>query len=116
MTDELEKKRLDKQAQEEYDLAFSKLSDGQQLFFLMLYRVPRIDHLWDVKSKSLDVELFEREIAVMSPGEVHIAKFFASVWFHSNKRYGFDLVDAVSSLDDPERELIREWIADPFWP
>ncbi|MDH5327637.1 MAG: WGR domain-containing protein [Gammaproteobacteria bacterium] len=110
--DDLEQKRLKKIREQ----AFSRLSDGQKEFFLMLERVPRISHLWDIEKKALKVELFEAELGVMSSGEVHLAKFFASLWFHNNQRYGFDLVDAISALDGPERELIREWISDPFWP
>ena len=110
--DDLEQKRLGKKREE----AYSRLSGGQEEFFLMLERVPRICHLWDIEKKALNVELFEAKLGVMSSGEVHLAKFFASLWFHSNQRYGFDLVDAVSTLDGPERKLICKWIADPFWP
>jgi len=87
-----------------------------QRFFDMLEKVPRISHLWDIDKRELKVQLFVRELGVMSPGEVHIAKFFASVWFGSNELYGFDLIEAVSSLDGKEIDLIIEWIADPFWP
>lgn len=89
---------------------------SHERFFDMLDRVPRIRSLWDKESGNLDVEKFENELGVMSSGEIHMAKFFASLWFHNNKRYGFDLVDAVSSLDPAEREIIIEWIADPFYP
>lgn len=86
-------------------------------FFLMLEQVPRISHLWDRKRRELNVDLFEKELAVMSSGEVYMAKFFASLWFNDNKRYGFDLVDpAVSSLTPDERLLIVNWVANPFWP
>ena len=87
-----------------------------QRFFGMLDRVPRIKHLWDKDKRELNIELFERELGVMSHGEVHMAKFFAALWLHNNTRYGFDLIDAVSSIDAAERKLIIEWISDPFWP
>ena len=88
---------------------------SQEKFFKMLDRVPRISNLWDKKS-GLEIERFESQLCVMSSGEVHIAKFFASIWFNNNNRYGFDLVDAVASLDIPERKIITEWMCDPFWP
>jgi len=84
-------------------------------FFKMLDQVPRIKHLWDRDRRGLKVGLFEKELGVMSSGEVHLAKFFAAIWFGYN-RYGFDLVEAVSTLDDNERLLIVKWIANPFWP
>lgn len=89
---------------------------SQKRFFKMLQQVPRISHLWDEDKRELKIKLFERELGVMSSGEVVMAEFFASLWFHNNKRYGFDLVDAISRIDSPERKLIIEWIADPFWP
>lgn len=89
---------------------------SKQRFFEMVGRYPRISHLWDVVEGELKPDLFESELAVMSSGEVQIAKFFASVWFHDNSRYGFDLVDAVAVLDSNERGLIIAWIQDPFWP
>lgn len=99
----------------------SHLTGSKLEFFLMLQKVPRIAHLWDAEKKgtltgTLNVELFESELGVMSSGEVQMALFFASVWFHSNSRYGFDLVDAVSSIDQEYRELITVWIQNPFWP
>lgn len=92
------------------------MTEGQMLFFDLLDRVPRIAHLWDRNKRALKVELFEAELGVMSSGEVHLAKFFVSLWFHTNKRYGFDLVDAVSTLDRGERQVIMDWIDNPFWP
>lgn len=89
---------------------------SQKKFFELLEQVPRIKHLWDKHSRSLNIELFERELGVMSSGEVCMAKFFASVWFGNNERYGFDFVDAVAWIDTPERKLIVEWVRDPFWP
>jgi len=89
---------------------------SQQRFFEMLNQVPRIKHLWDQDTREINVEAFERELRVMSSGEIHIAKFFAAVWFNDNTRYGFDIVDAAARLDKKSLNLIRDWLADPFWP
>ncbi len=35
---------------------------------------------------------------MMSSGEVHTAKFFATVWLGTN-RYGSDLIEAVPVID-----------------
>ena len=64
----------------------------------------------------MHINKFEDALGVMSSGERHMAKFFAAVWFNDNQKYGFDLVDAVASLDVAPRKLIIEWIAKPFWP
>lgn len=89
---------------------------GHQQFFTLLHKVPRIAHLWDQKTGSMNVEAFEAELGVMSSGEVQIAKFFAALWFNNNKRYGFDLIEAIARFDTPEIKIIIEWISDPFWP
>lgn len=89
---------------------------SHERFFKMLDRVPRIKHLWNKNRGEIDIKKFEAELGVMSHGEVHMAKFFAALWFHDNQRYGFDLIDAVARIDTPERALIVEWIANPFWP
>lgn len=85
-------------------------------FFNMLESVPRLKHLWNKETKEINVTIFESELGVMSSGECHMAKFFAAVWFHDNTKYGFDLVDAVASIDKEHGALIMSWIADPFWP
>ena len=84
-------------------------------FFKLLERVPRSAALWD-KKNGFDNQAFEDALGVMSSGEVQMALFFTAVWFNDNKKYGFDIVDAVARIDKEDRELIAEWIADPFWP
>lgn len=85
-------------------------------FFMMLDQVPRIRHLWDASARTLDTELFEQEMGVLSTSEAHMARFFAAVWFGDNRRYGFDLVKAAASLGPELRQIIMDWCADPFWP
>ena len=85
-------------------------------FFNLLEQVPRSAALWDKAAKSLNTDAFERALGGMSHGEVHMAKFFAAVWFNNNEQYGFDIVDAVSCIDAEDRKLIAEWITNPFWP
>jgi len=89
---------------------------SHQRFFEMIKKVPRITHLWDIERRRMDTKTFEAELGVMSSGEVHMAKFFASVWLHDNQKYGFDLVDAVAAIDPAHCQLIIEWTADPFYP
>jgi len=88
----------------------------QMDFFDLLDQYPRLKHLWDRSKRKLNVDQFERELNLMSSGEAHIAKFFALVWFHDSTRYGFDLVSAISSIDKEDREMIADWIVNPFYP
>ncbi len=85
-------------------------------FYKMLDKVPRLSLLWDRDKNKLNADLFESELAVMSSQEVAMAKFFASLWFHNNSKYGFDVADEISSLDQEFRNLIANWCAKPFWP
>ena len=82
---------------------------------LIAQQVPRIPHFMDTEKKCLNVELFERELCVMSAGEVKMAEFFASVWFHNNGEYGFDLADAAAKIDVADLKIIITWLEDPFW-
>ena len=89
---------------------------SRQRFFAMLDSYPRLASYWDQAQECMHVEIFEQALGAMSCGERHMAKFFAAVWFNDNQKYGFDLVDAVASLDVRQRQLIMQWIAKPFWP
>jgi hypothetical protein len=89
---------------------------SQDRFFTLLDRVPRITHLWDRDERELNMALFDRSLDVMSPSECHLARFFVAVWFGDSRRYGFDFVDAVSRLDANGRQILMDWLSDPFWP
>ncbi|NIB44840.1 hypothetical protein HBA55_34990 [Pseudomaricurvus alkylphenolicus] len=90
--------------------------DNHQLFYAMINKVPRIARLWDQDTNDLKLEDFERQLGVMSSGEVQLAKFFAAVWFNDNTRYGFDVVDAVSTLNPHSRKIVIDWLIKPFYP
>ena len=88
----------------------------KELFFEMIEQIPSIAQLFDKEKSALKVSEFESALLVMSSGEVHMAKFFVSVWFNNSSRYGFDLIDAVYVIDGAWRKIIINWIADPFYP
>ena len=88
-------------------------------FFVLLGQVPRIARLWNQEKRELDIELYEASLGVLSTGEAHMARFFASVWLGGSggtDLYSFNLVDAASSLEPEWRRLICDWLVDPFWP
>ena len=88
----------------------------KELFFEMIEQIPSIAQLFDKEKSALRVSDFESALLFMSSGEVHMAKFFVSVWFNNNSRYGFDLVDALSVVNEAWRKIIINWISDPFYP
>ncbi len=89
-------------------------------FFKMIEQVPRIKHLWnsnDFGGYELNIALLDNELNVMSSGEKHITRFFVSVWFGSSDgAYDFNLVESMAYLDLKERQIIIDWMNDPFWP
>ena len=93
-----------------------KMISEYKKFYNMIDRFPRVAYLWDRKSHNLDVDAFENDLGVMSSGEVFMAKFFASVWFNRNERYGFDIIDRWWVLDQDSKQIVLDWLADPFYP
>jgi hypothetical protein len=91
------------------------MTESQLKFFNLLAFCPRLEHLWNQKTLSLKVDLFEASLGVLSPAERQLAAFFANVWLHQNK-YNFDFVNAVSLLDDENINIILQWAKNPFWP
>jgi hypothetical protein len=91
------------------------MTESQLRFFNMLALYPRLEHLWDQKTLSLKINLFEASLGVLSPAEKQLAAFFANVWLHQNK-YNFDFVNAVALLDGDNLNIIFQWAKDPFWP
>ncbi len=99
-------------------------TEGQERFYDLLQRAPRLRHLWKDEPFEMIPQLVERELDVMSPSEVQLTLFFVSVWqggnngpfFDNTGLKGFDLVDAMSHLDNDMRSIILDWSADPFWP
>jgi len=87
-----------------------------QQFYVMLNQVPWLAPYWDQNTDSMKVEKFENMLGVWSSSEVALAQFFAAVWNHNSQKYGFDVVDIASKLDPVHRQLIAEWIANPFYP
>lgn len=97
----------------------SRLSSGQCQFFQLLYNTPELSRLKDLwtpqPSPSMDLELADKAMRVLSGGEAHLLAFLANVWLRED-RYNFNLIDAVSELDEPELKIIRSWIDSPFYP
>jgi len=89
---------------------------SKERFFEMVSNYPRIAKLWNKEREELLIENLESALGVMSSGESDMTRFFVSIWFWNNKRYGFDLIDAVSRVDIQDRTVILTWVGNPFWP
>lgn len=92
------------------------MTPNQERFFLLLEEVPFLLQFWHKGSRTLKDEQFENALGVMSPGEVQIAKFFASVWCNSNDRFQFDAIEAAAKMDQQHAEIVTTWMKTPFWP
>ncbi len=66
-----------------------------------------------------DANVFHGMIGGWSSSERHAAFFILSVWnphYARQRRWTFDLVEAVSSLDSVNRAPILAWIQQPYYP
>jgi len=90
------------------------LSTTQARFALMIEPFPRIAKYWNWERRECDPEALNNAMGVMSHGERVMAQFFHSVWTHNNQ--SFDITEAGSVLDQPERQVIIDWLTNPFWP
>lgn len=62
-----------------------------------------------------DQQAVDNLLGVTSHGTAIMLRFFLGVWRNDNE-YGFDLFDAIRTLDQDHLKMITDWIADPFWP
>ena len=91
------------------------LSESQHLFFELLARAPWLTPYWNMEERACHIDRLEGAMGSWSHGEQILARFFVMVWFGQN-RMDFDLLDAASVLDHPQRILIVHWLSEPFWP
>ncbi|NCN44540.1 MAG: hypothetical protein GW898_10340 [Thiomicrospira sp.] len=54
-------------------------------------------------------------IGQLSHGQQIMVKFFVAVWLHKDP-LGFDLLEAASTLDAGNKEIIADWLMTPLWP
>ena len=71
------------------------------------------------KRQEFDADLFHDMMRGWSTSERHAGLFILTVWnphYARKRRWTFDLVDAVSSLDADNREPILIWAQNPYYP
>jgi len=92
----------------------SNLSPGQTQFKGLLERFPRLTAYWDWDKRECAYETLKENMGAMSHGERIIAQFLLGVWTHND--HDFDILEAASVLDAEARQLITDWLMEPFWP
>ena len=92
------------------------MTEEQQRFFNLLMPFHRFRHHWNQLDQSLDVESLEQDLKLMSSGEQHMAKFFASVWLGDSRIFAFDVLGAYRDLDPKSLNILRKWLKEPFFP
>jgi len=90
------------------------LSQEQAQFAVMIDSFPWLSKFWNWEKRECDIDLLEKQMQSFSHGERILAQFFLSVWTHEN--HSFDLFEATSVLDKKNREVIIDWVANPFYP
>ena len=92
------------------------MTENQIRFLTMLKPFHKLRHHWSPFDLSLDLDSFEQDLKLMSSGEKHLAKFFASIWLNDSERFPFDLIQAARTLDSRSMTVIINWLQDPFYP
>lgn len=90
------------------------LSAEQRHFQKMIKPYPRFTSYWDFESRSCELAAIEKDIGALSHGEQIMLRFFVAVWTGNNGE--FDFIDAARTLDDKERQVIVDWLANPLLP
>ena len=90
------------------------LSSGQAKFKQLLEHFPRLVPYWNWDECECAYDDLKASMGIMSHGEKVVAQFLLSIWTHKN--HDFDILEAASTLDSNARQLITDWLSDPFWP
>ncbi|WP_447907991.1 hypothetical protein [Serratia fonticola] len=90
------------------------LTPEQARFADLLAPYSRLSGYWDFEQRECREASLRSGLNAMSSGERQLAQFFLSLWTGQDE--GFDMLEAASVLDDRERKMLIDWLADPFWP
>lgn len=78
-------------------------------------KAPYLLSLFDFDLPGFLPEKVDQYMGVASHGQVIMAQFFLGVWRHNNQ-FGFDFIDAASTLDKEQMKIITDWLKNPLWP
>ncbi len=93
-----------------------QLTPSQAKFALWIeLNTPYLMPLFDFNERSYLVDKVDNFLGVASHGEAIMARFVLGVWRGEDK-FNFDFTEAASVLDRNQRQVITDWLLDPFWP
>ena len=92
-----------------------RLTPCQRRFKALLNEVPELHPFWDWEQRNCRINELKQFMNVCSHGERIMASFFASIWLHDDT-FVFSLIEAADVLDVKHRQIIVEWMSDPFFP
>ncbi|MBP1000330.1 hypothetical protein J8629_25060 [Serratia fonticola] len=90
------------------------LTPEQARFAVQLTDYPRIAGYWDFDTRICHENALRSALNIMSSGERQLALFFLSLWTGNDE--GFDMLAAARVVDSQHRQLLIDWLRDPFWP
>lgn len=94
----------------------TSLSKGQASFVLLLEsEAPYLSHLFDFEERAFLPEKVDEYLGVSSHSQAIMARFFLSVWRHSDD-FEFNFIEAARVLDDKQMNVIINWFKKPLWP
>ncbi len=76
-------------------------------------------HILRPNDLSFDPDAFFKLTRSCSEGERHMVLWLLNVWnpsYAKNKKWHFDLFDALGGLDSENRSAIVVWLNNPQWP
>lgn len=93
-----------------------RLSQPQAKFALWIeLNTPYLVPLFDFNERVYHEEKVEHFLSVASHGEAIMARFVLGVWRNEDE-FNFDFIEAASVLDRNQRQVITNWMLDPFFP
>lgn len=86
------------------------LTPDQRRFRTMLLGYPKLLRFWNFSSCHCDIAGLQSSWGRLSSEEQQMASFFVSMWQPENV-LNFDIMDALTSLDDDNWHVIQTWMA-----
>lgn len=93
------------------------IDTDREKFYKVINQFDCLRSFWDQDNHQIRKNELIQAMGLMSSGEKRLACFMATVWFHSDRaEFPFSLVESMHILDGPHRQVIVDWINDPYWP
>ncbi len=89
--------------------------NDKEKFYQIINQFDFLKPLWKQGKGELRLEELECRMQAMSSGEQELAAFMVSVWCHG-REYDFDIFSAMKTLSGQSLQIIKDWIAEPYWP